>query len=249
MDGNKEVRHGWKFLTPWGTTEQYYTEYPLPAPGKKWGAWLEHPQPAATDGNDCGAGRWHVMKRLSAEYAPRNWWPWFAEARGIVGEGAEKFGATAIRLRRVRPAVFARMIRLGWCKGANLYRAYLRDANLTGANLESANLEGAYLRDANLTGANLESAYLRDANLTGANLESAYLRDADLTDAYLRDANLTGANLTGADLYRADLYRANLRGANLRDADLTDADLTGADLRGADLPKGFIAKDATDDTA
>ena len=214
MDGNKEVRHGWKFLTPWGTTEQYYTEYPLPAPGKKWGAWLEHPQPAATDGNDCGAGRWHVMKRLSAEYAPRNWWPWFAEARGIVGEGAEKFGATAIRLRRVRPAVFARMIRLGWCKGANLYRAYLRDANLTGANLESA-----------------------------------YLRDADLTDAYLRDANLTGANLTGADLYRADLYRANLRGANLRDADLTDADLTGADLRGADLPKGFIAKDATDDTA
>ena len=214
MDGNKEVRHGWKFLTPWGTTEQYYTEYPLPAPGKKWGAWLEHPQPAATDGNDCGAGRWHVMKRLSAEYAPRNWWPWFAEARGIVGEGAEKFGATAIRLRRVRPAVFARMIRLGWCKGANLYRAYLRDANLTGANLESA-----------------------------------YLRDADLTDAYLRDANLTDADLTGADLYRADLYRANLRGANLRDADLTDADLTGADLRGADLPKGFIAKDATDDTA
>ena len=146
--------NGIKFLTPWGTTEQHYTEYALPAPTKKWGAWMEHPAPARPDGDDCGPGRYHVMKTLSAQYAPIIWWPWWVEYEEIVGESAEKVGVARLRLRRIRPAVFHRMIRFGWCKDANL-----TGVNLTGANLRGANLEGANLRGANLTRANLYGAF------------------------------------------------------------------------------------------
>ena len=95
---------------------------------------------------------------------------------------------------------------------ANLYVAYLRDADLRGVNLSNANLYGTYLRDANLS----------NADLRGAHLEGANLRYADLRGAYLYDANLEGANLEGA---------------NLRDANLEGADLYGANLRGA---KGIL---------
>jgi uncharacterized protein YjbI with pentapeptide repeats len=71
---------------------------------------------------------------------------------------------------------------------ADLYGAYLRDADLTGANLSDANLHEADLTGADLHDANLTGAYLRDADLHDANLTGAYLRDADL-----HDANLTGA--------------------------------------------------------
>ena len=74
--------------------------------------------------------------------------------------------------------------------GANLYGAYLWDANLTGANLSGADLGGANLYYADLTGANLscanlEGAHLKDANLTGANLERANLKGANLTNTVL----------------------------------------------------------------
>jgi hypothetical protein len=47
-------------------------------------------------------------------------------------------------------------------KGANLYKANLRRANLVGTNLQGVNL-----RDADLSGANLGYTILGDANLTG----------------------------------------------------------------------------------
>jgi len=230
--------YGWKFLTPWGSTEGYdtlgiarkrgqtaATYYELPRPGQKWSEWQVHPQPDAPDGEDCGRGRWHVMKRLDARYAPKSWWPWFAEYRGVIGESEEKAGVSELRLRRVRPEVFWRIARLGHLCGANLRGAALRDANLRGANLRGADLRDANLRGANLCGADLSGTALRYANLRGANL-----RGADL-----RGANLCGANLRNADLYGADLRGADLRGANLRDADLRGANLSGADLSRADL--------------
>ena len=135
--------NGIKFLTPWGTTEQHYTEYALPQPGEKWGAWMEHPAPAAPDGNDCGPGRYHVMKSMSAQHAPRNWWPWWVQYEKIVGESEEKIGVVRLRLRRIRPATFYRLIRAGWCVGANLRGANLRGACLYNADLTGADLTGA----------------------------------------------------------------------------------------------------------
>ncbi|EAV0620107.1 pentapeptide repeat-containing protein [Salmonella enterica] len=105
-------------------------------------------------------------------------------------------------------------------RGANLY-----DANLRGANLCGADLRGADLYDANLCGANLRGANLRGADLYDANLCGANLRGANLYDANLCGANLCGADLRGANLCGADLYDANLCGADLYGADLCDADL------------------------
>ena len=56
---------------------------------------------------------------------------------------------------------------------ANLYQAYLCEANLEGANLREAFLQQAYLCEANLEGANLREAYLCEANLERANLTGA----------------------------------------------------------------------------
>jgi hypothetical protein len=151
-------RHGFKFLTPYGSTIYHNREtvYPIPRPDEKWGPWFYHPAPATPDGMDCGPGRWHVMLKPSANYAPTNWWVWYAEGKGIVGESTEKFGCTAIRLRRITQKMFWRMIRLGWCKRANLYKADLHRADLGKANLRGADLQGADLQGTNLQGVNLE---------------------------------------------------------------------------------------------
>ena len=152
--------YGFKFLNPYGAT-QYNNEdflYPLPLPDQKWGEWIEHPDPAEPDGNDCGPGRLHVMLRLSAQYAPNDWYPWFVEWEGLIGESNEKCGVRRLRLRRITTKAFHKIIRTGYCRGADLTGANLRGADLTGANLR-----GAYLRGANLRGANLRGAYLTEA--------------------------------------------------------------------------------------
>ena len=86
------------------------------------------------------------MQKLSACYAPRNWWPWWAEGIHAVGSDGEKAAFGAVRLRRIRPAVFARCLRppFNWGSRANLFGADLRGADLRGADLSGAGLSGAY---------------------------------------------------------------------------------------------------------
>ncbi len=217
-------KYGWRFLNSAGGTNptdkerEHYSV--LPRPDQKWSDWTEHSDPAQPDGKDYGAGRLHVMNRPDARYAPQDWWPWYArwELEDEIGRSNEKTSVSRYQLRRVRPVVWWRTIRLGWWRGAILYRADLREANLREANLREANL-----RRANMSGANLRDANLRDAIMSGANLRDANLRGANLCGADLNDAVLNGADLSGA----------NLRGANLRYADLNGANLSGADLSGA----------------
>lgn len=99
---------GWKFLTPYCTTEYDDKDfiYPIPGPGEKWGPWIAHPTPAMPDGADCGPGRLHIMNKLDAKYAHHNWWPWFVEYRGAIGRSDEKTGVRELRLRRVTRRVF-----------------------------------------------------------------------------------------------------------------------------------------------
>ena len=149
--------YGFKFLAPCGATEYkgkpFY--YNLPQAGEKWSAPTKHPEPAAPDDNDCGPGRLHVMNGLDAKYAPDNWWPWYARyaISDIIGSSGEKIGVSKLELRRIEKGVFWKTIRLGWCKGANLYRADLYEANLYGADLYRANLYRADLCRADLRGA------------------------------------------------------------------------------------------------
>lgn len=136
----EEYVYGWKLLGPYGATEYDGEEtiYPLPGPGEKWGPELSHPDPV-TDGNDCGPGRYHIMCRLDARYAPAGWWPWFARGKDIAGRSSEKVGIHHISLRRVPKRVFWRIVRRGWCSGADLCRVDLHRADLCGANLREAN--------------------------------------------------------------------------------------------------------------
>jgi len=117
-----EIMTGFKFLDPSCCT--YHNgkayAYPVPVPGEKWGPWFKHPEPAEPDGDDCGPGGWHIMKRLNASYAPRNWWPWAAQGRGLVGESNQKARVHEVRIRRISRYVFWRALRLGWGKEANL---------------------------------------------------------------------------------------------------------------------------------
>ena len=220
---------GWKFLDPTGATYPHRRDgtkemvYLLPRPGQKWGDWMRHPNPAEPDGRTCGPGRFHIMRRLDALYAPPQWYPWFAEIRGVLGADEVKASGTEIRLRRVPPRVFWRIIRLGWCAGNDLREAPLGGADLHGANLSGTDLSDADLRYADLT----------HANLAGANMQFARLDEACLRGADLHRADLRGAILRHADLRYASLRYANLRGADLRGAVLDSTDLSGAKLDGA----------------
>lgn len=163
---------GIKFLDALGATyfDGKATYYPLPRDGEKWGPWFRHPEPGEKDGEPCGPGGWHQMKRLSAAYAPHGWWPWWSQAGELLGEDDERRRTVEIRLRRIRKAVLWRALRppFNWGRGANLV-----GANLVGADLRKANLRGANLRGADLMGANLVEANLRGANLEEADLWGA----------------------------------------------------------------------------
>ena len=134
-----EWRYGWRFLNGAGGTNpankerEHYSV--LPRPDEKWSDWTRHPAPAAPDGNDCGAGRLHIMCSPSAVYAPTYWNVWYARwlPEHEIGRSSEKVGVSQYQLRRVRPVVWWRMIRLGWLRHAYLSGAYLSGANLRGA--------------------------------------------------------------------------------------------------------------------
>ena len=199
--------------------------YPLPTPDQTWGPWIEVPTTEEdANGEPCGNGL-HLMKSLNAIYAPLNWWPWAAQGEGMLGEDDKKARFRRVRLRRILPPVFHRMLRLGMGKGADLVKVHLEGTDLRGADLKGANLWGSHLRGANLGEANLREANLGEANLEGVNLEWANLEGANLWEAHLGEADLRGADLEGADL----------GGANLRGADLERAYLRGADLKRANL--------------
>jgi len=139
---NKIVK-GLKFLTHGCSTIREGVEYSY-APAIN--QWMQHPAPAEWDGKDCGAGRWHVMARFSAVYAPANWVAWRAYGRGVVGYSNEKFGCTEIMIQPIPLRVWYRYIRRF---GLN---ADLSNANLIGANLYKADLSGADLSNADLSG-------------------------------------------------------------------------------------------------
>ena len=137
-----------------------------------------------------------------------------------------------------------------YLSGANLWGAFLKEADLSGATLTQTDLSGAFLKEADLWGAflreaDLSGADLSGATLSGANLRGATLSGATLSGAFLREADLSetilsGANLSEAFLRGAILSGANLRGVNLSGADLRGAILSGADLSGADVENAIF---------
>jgi len=227
---DKITGYGFKFLNPYGATEYNGVEtiYPLPKGNEKWGPWFEHPNPAKFNGEECGPGGWHVMKNLSADCSPTDWWVWFVQWRGLIGQGNEKIRVAEVRLRRIDKRTFWKIIRMGYCRGANLRGVHLQLADLHGADLRGVNLQKAdlymvTLQDSNLARADLIKVDLRYANLQNIKLQRSKLYWADLYEANLQDADLCKATFIEANLRNADLRGANLQGANLRDVQLYGA--------------------------
>jgi len=105
-----------------------------------------------------------------------------------------------------------------------LWRADLREADLSYASLRGVDMDHVQLQRANL----------RHADLTGASLWQANLRDADLRSASLRGAKLDHADLSGADLHATDCSEGSFWGARLSVADARHAvGLTEAQLEHA----------------
>ena len=179
-----------KFLRPDGTTvaDGKAFVYNLPGRNEKW-ARTDHPDPLLEpDGYDCGPGGLHLMKHLDAKYAPSTWWVWWARPCGtVLGESDEKIRSTGVELRRITPEVFAKCLRFGWGKKADLHGADLRWADLHRANLRWANLHKANLNCADLRWADLRWADLRRANLRSAALNGAYLKGALMPDGTRHD--------------------------------------------------------------
>jgi uncharacterized protein YjbI with pentapeptide repeats len=115
-----------------------------------------------------------------------------------------------------------------------LWRADLREADLSHASLRGVDLDHAQLQRANL----------RHADMTDASLWQADLRDADLRSASLRGAKLDQADLSGADLHGADCTGGSFRRARLNVADARHAvGLTAAQLEHALVDDGAPPSD------
>ena len=116
---------------------------------------------------------------------------------------------------------------------ADLSHAEIEGA-LWRADLREADLSFAVLRGVDLDHVQLQRANLRHADMTGASLWQADLRDADLRSASLRGAKLDHADLSGANLHGADCTGGSFWGARLNATDAKDAlGLTAAQLEHA----------------
>jgi hypothetical protein len=97
----------------------------------------------------------------------------------------------------------------------------LSKADLSNARLNGAKLGFADLRGANLFEAWLGEADLSSAKLIGASLFRAELGGADLQFATLVEADLTDADLTGCRIYGVSAWRLKLQGAKQQDLIIT----------------------------
>ena len=133
---------------------------------------------------------------------------------------------------------------------ANLFRAFLPQADFQRRTLNNADFSSAVLWMSRF-----DAATLHDTVFDQAELRVASFRQADMVGASLKRADLTGADLSEAQLENAVFADANLLGATFRDSMLINADLAeatglqaqqlaGANLTNAKLPPDVARFDA-----
>ncbi|HFS5794219.1 TPA: pentapeptide repeat-containing protein [Citrobacter werkmanii] len=108
------------------------------------------------------------------------------------------------------------------------------DFNLM-AHSNQLDLYKADLKNANLSHLNLKNILFSEADMSGANLSHADLEEADMSNVNLQDANMSNVNLKDADMRDANLKGANLRESTIEGADFENACLVGTDFRQTDL--------------
>lgn len=128
---------------------------------------------------------------------------------------------------RIRGIIF-RLNKLG-VKNFDLYRCYLKKAELRKADILNSclietNFEDANLTEANLSGSNFHKVNLQGANLTKANLQNGRLiEDSNLREAKIVESNLSNANLSNAILIEANIENSNFQNSRLINANLEEA--------------------------
>lgn len=111
-----------------------------------------------------------------------------------------------------------------------LWKADLKDTDLSNMKLPRIRLQAALLEGANFTGTDLTSANLIEISASRANLQNA-----NLADVVAMRSNFSGADFTGANLTKAHCLSCNFEDANLTNANLEFADLSGANFNRANL--------------
>jgi uncharacterized protein YjbI with pentapeptide repeats len=99
---------------------------------------------------------------------------------------------------------------------AGLRGSNFSGANFEGASLEMTDLSECNLKGANLYRAFARQARFEKSDLEGANMVSINLLEGSLHKARLVAANLSSANLYGAEVFRAVFGQTILQGANMK---------------------------------
>lgn len=249
VDPNSTM-YGWKILTQLGTTPpnmhtDNHTVYNLPNSDEKWGKWMKHPSPQfKKDFSDCGGGGYHILitRSPNSDYAPDNWWPWFAEIRGVIGVGINKARGQEIRLRRIMPDTFYKMVSSGKCNNSRLVRAYLK-----GIRFHNSRIRDLDLSDANMSGTYAESSSFLDVRFNGANIRISNFEDCKFDRCHFDFADLSNSNFMSTSFFSATLTTTNLRSSHFSNCDfrlarfgdsslLEYATFTNCDLTGAVMP-------------
>lgn len=256
-----KVIQGWKMLSPDNATYgrspegrensrnpmEATTSYPVPD-GSGWGPWYDHPNPAKMyDGRECGEGGWHIMTTPSfdALYAPKSWWPWRAEIKGIIGTGADKARGTSIRLKRINYLEFISVLQSGLCEGSDLsgIRLYGDQSNLDGLKLRGVRLQDAVFQDCTIVNSDFTRANLNDAIFESVGFVNCNLTDAMISSACFHNCTFRNCKLVGLD-FRSVLARnvvfasCDLRMAKIEDEGIYS--IWNSDLRGAICGHEFI---------
>lgn len=247
-----EYGYGWKFLsrrgsTIWrqpGTCLGRETFYKLPREPYTWGPWMKHPDPyPITLENPCGSGRYHIMKRLDARYAPAVWWPWFAEYRYPLGEDYEKLGARWIRLMMVTRQQLIDLANVGQMQGSCLERLDLRGImetwkqpmTFTDSTLKNSNLNESTLGAVVVSGGDWSNLSINDVKWNGVRFDHVSMKEWMSNNAYIKWMKAWKCDMSHQRHYSGKMDNLHIQHCNMRGLHFVGTKATSSHIEFCDL--------------
>ncbi len=148
-----------------------------------------------------------------------------------------------------------RVLRYGWFKSSEIWRANFSGSDIYCTNFENAklhkavfdkaNLKNVYFKHANLQESSFkevesyrsifDEADLRNSKLTSATFDNGSFEDADFQDMSGEGLKFLGTNLFGTRFHGALIEKSKFFGADLFLVEFHGVCLSGAEFRGTDL--------------
>ncbi|MDX1417383.1 MAG: pentapeptide repeat-containing protein [Candidatus Promineifilaceae bacterium] len=148
-----------------------------------------------------------------------------ANLSGALLEGVDFTGANATGAIFDNADLFTTILVGATFDGASLRNTNMEDAYAPGgssfinADFRGADLYFADFRDANISGANFSGNYINSFDLPRAIAQNADFSGATMTFMNMRDTDLRGADLSGASLGHMSFHNADFRDATLLGAE------------------------------